>query len=67
MVKASNDLVTGRKMTTRTTGSNVGKGSRKCYEVEECSKPANKATEASSPWIISKLIELMYLLKLRQL
>jgi hypothetical protein len=49
MVEANNDLVTGRKVTTRTTGSNVGKESGKGYEVEECSKPANKATEASSP------------------
>jgi len=65
MAKASNDLVTGRKVTTRTTGSNVGKGSGKGYEAEESSKPATKATETSSRWTIGKLIELAYLLKLR--
>lgn len=64
MAKANNDLVTGRKV-TRTTGSNVGKGSGKDYEAEENNKPANKETEASSRWTIGKLLELVYLLKLR--
>jgi hypothetical protein len=65
MAKENNDLVTGRKVTTRTTGSDVGKGCGKSYEAEESSKPATKATEASSRWTIGKLIELVYLLKLR--
>jgi hypothetical protein len=65
MAKANNDLVTGRKLTTRTTRSNVGKGSGMGCEAEEDNKPATKATEASSRWTISKLIELVYLLKLR--
>jgi hypothetical protein len=65
MAKANNDLVTGRKVTTKTTGSNVGKGSGKGFEAEECRKPATKTTEASSQWTIGKLIELVYLLKLR--
>jgi hypothetical protein len=65
MARANNDLVTGRKVTTGTTGSNVGKGSGKGYEAEERSKPTTKATEASSRWTVGKLIELVYLLKLR--
>jgi len=65
MAKENNDLVTGKKVTTRTTGSNVGKGSGKGYGAEESSKPATKATEASSRWTIGKLIELVYLLKMR--
>jgi len=65
MAKANNDLVTGSKVRTRTTRSDVGKGSGKGYEAEERSKPATKAAEASSRWTISELIELVYLLKLR--
>jgi hypothetical protein len=34
MAKANNDLVTGWKVTTRTTGSNVGKESGVGYEAE---------------------------------
>ena len=65
MAQANNDLVTGRKVTTKTTGINVGKGSGKGYEGQECSNPATMATEASARWTIGKLIELVCLLKLR--